>query len=151
MIKCSVLVLGATLLAASVGGFVAAPLLADAAPVETTLRFEKTVEYQVDVPIPLEAKVGAVRIFTVEFRPGKGGTRSAPLRVVFDGENVGPDEWFVHFKVDLLDDAGAVLESGQARQKYNVRIEKAQVHLRVENRVLSQVRKARIRITAEMD
>jgi len=96
--------------------------------------------------------VGAVRILTVEFRPGKTGRRSTPLLAVFDGENVGPDEWFVRFKVDLLDHSGAILATGQIRRKYKVKVEEAQMDLyRVENEVLSQVRKAKIRITAEMD
>src|ERR1041384_2100453 len=82
---------------------------------EGSLRFEKTVPWQTGKLIPLDAKVGPVRVAKVSFSDaGKGGGSGAgaiverlrgggasdtqsTLRASFDGENPSEEEWVVTY------------------------------------------------------
>jgi hypothetical protein len=94
---------------------------------ESSLRAERTVDYKTSKAVDLTAKVGPVKITSVEFSKlgrgyghggiaGKmrgGGTLSevsTTLRAHFLAENPSPDEWEVTFTLEYLDKAGKVIE-----------------------------------------
>jgi len=94
---------------------------------ERSLRFEKTVDYQLGKLIELNATVGPVRIAKVEFSQPEGvsmkdsivgrirGGGGSPetqgmFRAGFDSENPEEDEWVVTYTLDLLDDQGRLID-----------------------------------------
>jgi hypothetical protein len=102
-------------------------LVAASAAQESSLRAERTVDYKVSKGFDLGAKVGPVRIQTVEFsnlgrhggrsgigarmRPGGSDSEvSTMLRAHFLAENPSSDEWEVTFTIEYLDKAGKVIE-----------------------------------------
>ena len=117
-----------------------------AATPEPTLRFEQVVTYKSGEPIALDARVGTVRISSITFKPG------TPLRAVFAGENVGPDDWIVRFTVDLIDEAGKTIQSRAKTWEYNVKADDVPILFSfIRKDVLPQIKQARIRILAELD
>jgi hypothetical protein len=102
-------------------------LVAGGAAQESSLRAERTIDYKTTKGFTLDAKVGPVRIQTVEFSNlGRGGGRSGigarmrpggsdsevstTLRAHFLAENPSGDEWEVTFTIEYLDKAGKVIE-----------------------------------------
>lgn len=96
---------------------------------ERSLRFEKTVDYQLGKLIELNATVGPVRVSNVEFsepegggsvkdsivgriRGGGGGSSETQgtIRAGFDTENPEEDEWVVTYTLDLLDGKGKLID-----------------------------------------
>ncbi|HVG10022.1 MAG TPA: hypothetical protein VNM67_20135 [Thermoanaerobaculia bacterium] len=95
---------------------------------ERSLRFEKTVDYQLGKLIELNTTVGPVRITKVEFsqpegasvkesivgriRGGSGGSSETQgtFRASFDTENPEEDEWVVTYTLDLLDSKGKLID-----------------------------------------
>lgn len=94
---------------------------------ERSLRFEKTVDYQLGKLIELNATVGPVRIAKVEFSQPEGGSMKDSIvgrirggggssetqgtfRAGFDSENPEEDEWVVTYTLDLLDDKGRLID-----------------------------------------
>lgn len=93
---------------------------------ESSLRAERTVEYRLSKAADLGAKVGPVRIASVEFsnlgrgygkggiggrmRPSSGSEVSTTIRAHFLAENPSSDEWEVAFTLEFLDKSGKVIE-----------------------------------------
>ena len=95
---------------------------------ERSLRFEKTVDYQLGKLIELNATVGPVRVSKVEFSQPEGGSvkdsivgrirgggggsseTQATIRAGFDSENPEEDEWVVTYTLDLLDSKGKLID-----------------------------------------
>lgn len=95
---------------------------------ERSLRFEKTVDYQLGKLIDLNATVGPVRVSKVEFSQPEGGSvkdsivgrirgggggsseTQATIRAGFDTENPEEDEWVVTYTLDLLDSRGKLID-----------------------------------------
>ncbi|HET9227193.1 MAG TPA: hypothetical protein VFR31_11030 [Thermoanaerobaculia bacterium] len=95
---------------------------------ERSLRFEKTVDYQLGKLIELNAAVGPVKVAKVELsqpedgsmkdsivgriRGGGGGSTEthATIRASFDSENPEEDEWVVTYTLDLLDSNGKLID-----------------------------------------
>lgn len=115
----------AALIAAfAVGTFI---LMTTAAAQDSSLRAERTLDYKTGKGFPLEAKVGPVKIDSVEFsnlgrnhgrsgisakmRPsGSSSEVSTTIRAHFLAENPSSDEWEVTFTMEFLDKAGKVIE-----------------------------------------
>ena len=103
-------------------------LSAAASAQERSLRFEKTVDYQLGKLIPLNATVGPVRVAKVELSQPEGGSMKesimgkvrggggasaethATIRASFDSENPEEDEWVVTYTLDLLDSKGKLID-----------------------------------------
>jgi hypothetical protein len=95
---------------------------------ERSLRFEKTVDYQLGKLIELNATVGPVRVSKVEFSEPEGGSvkdsivgrirgggggsseTQGTIRAGFDTENPEEDEWVVTYTLDLLDSKGKLID-----------------------------------------
>lgn len=95
---------------------------------ERSLRFEKTVDYQLGKLIELNTTVGPVRISKVEFSQPEGGSvkdsivgrirgggggsseTQATIRAGFDSENPEEDEWVVTYTLDFLDSKGKLID-----------------------------------------
>jgi hypothetical protein len=95
---------------------------------ERSLRFEKTVDYQLGKLIELNATVGPVRVSKVEFSEPEGGSvkdsivgrirgggggsseTQGTIRAGFDTENPEEDEWVVTYTLDLLDSRGKLID-----------------------------------------
>lgn len=101
--------------------------MASAAAQDSSLRAERTLDYKTGKGAPLEAKVGPVKIDSVEFsnlgrgharsgiagkmRPGGSSSEvSTTIRAHFLAENPSTDEWEVTFTMEFLDKAGKVIE-----------------------------------------
>jgi len=101
--------------------------LAVASAQERSLRFEKTVDYQLGKLIPLNATVGPVRVAKVELSQPEGGSMKdsilgkvrggggsaethATVRAAFDSENPDEEEWVVTYTLDLLDRKGKLID-----------------------------------------
>ena len=94
---------------------------------ERSLRFEKTVDWQLGKLIDLNATVGPVRVSKVELSQPEGGSMKdsivgrirggggspetqATIRAAFDTENPEEDEWVVTYTLDLLDSKGNLID-----------------------------------------
>lgn len=96
---------------------------------ERSLRFEKTVDYQLGKLIELNATVGPVRVAKVQLSQPEGGSvkdsivgrirggagggsaeTHATIRASFDSENPEEDEWVVTYTLDLLDSKGKLID-----------------------------------------
>lgn len=95
---------------------------------ERSLRFEKTVDYQLGKLIELNAAVGPVKVAKVELSQPEGGSMKdsivgrirgggggssethATIRASFDSENPEEDEWVVTYTLDLLDSQGKLID-----------------------------------------
>jgi hypothetical protein len=102
-------------------------VIATAAAQDSSLRAERTVDYRTGKGFPLDAKVGPVKIDSVEFtnlgrnygrggfsakmRPGGTNSEvSTTIRAHFLAENPSSDEWEVTFVLEFLDKGGKVIE-----------------------------------------
>lgn len=100
--------------------------MASATAQESSLRAERTLDYKTGKAFDLTAKIGPVKIESVEFsnmgrgyghggiagkmRPGTLSEVSTTLRAHFLAENPSSDEWQVTFTMEYLDKAGKVIE-----------------------------------------
>ena len=102
-------------------------LVTAAAAQDSSLRAERTLDYKTGKGVPLDAKVGPVKVDSVEFsnlgrnhgrggiaskmRPGGSNSEvSTTIRAHFLAENPSSDEWEVTFTMEFLDKAGKVIE-----------------------------------------
>jgi hypothetical protein len=93
---------------------------------ESSLRFEKTIDFKTAKAADLTAKVGPIRVSSVEFsnlgrgfghggfagkmRPGTLSEVSTTLRAHFLAENPSSDEWEITFTLEYLDKNGKTIE-----------------------------------------
>jgi hypothetical protein len=137
---------------------------------ERSLRFEKTVDWQLGKLIELNATVGPVRVGKVEFsqpeggsvkesivgriRGGGGGGSSetqAMVRASFDSENPGEDEWVVTYTLDLLDSKGRLIDRIVGSEGLEGEAKVVQVEQSTLKYVLPFIDKVKIRLEARFD
>jgi hypothetical protein len=106
----------------------ACALSATSAPAqERRLKFEKTIPYQLDKTVSLQAQVGAARVNTVELsRPTGGGSvgesiaarirgggasdTQATIRAAFEVEQPEDADWHVTFTLEFTDRQGKLID-----------------------------------------
>jgi len=142
--------------------------LAPAAPAGAeeprSLRFEKTVPYQTDRLIDLNATVGPMRVAKVEFSQGGGGSivdrirsgggspdTQTNLRATFDAENPQEDEWVVTFTLDFLDREGKLIDRATGHEGLEGETKVVKVDHSILTYVLPMIDKVLIRMEARLD
>ena len=135
---------------------------------ERSLRFEKTVDYQLGKLIELNATVGPVRIARVELSQPEGGSMKdsivgrirggggssetqGTLRAGFDSENPEEDEWVVTYTLDLLDDKGLLIDRIVKSEGLEGEARVVNVDHAILKYVLPFVAKVKIRLEARYD
>jgi hypothetical protein len=134
---------------------------------ERSLRFEKTVDWQLGKPIVLNATVGPVRIASVEFRkgePGGGGPGGAILgklrgasetqatvTAAFDTENPSADEWVVTYTVDFLDAKGKLIDRASGKEQFEGEADVYRLDHAILEYVLPFVDRVKVRLEAKYD
>jgi hypothetical protein len=136
---------------------------------ERSLRFEKTVDYQLGKLIDLNATVGPVRVSKVEFSQPEGGSvkesivgrirgggggsseTQATIRAGFDSENPEEDEWVVTYALDLLDSKGKLIDRIVGSQGLEGEAKVVNVDQGTLKYVLPFVDKVKIRLEARYD
>ncbi|HVF62188.1 MAG TPA: hypothetical protein VNJ70_20445 [Thermoanaerobaculia bacterium] len=134
---------------------------------ERSLRFEKTVDWQLGKPIALNATVGPVRVASVEFRkgePGGGGPGGAILgrlrgaseteatvTAAFDTENPSADEWVVTYTVDFLDAKGKLIDRASGKEEFEGEADVYRLDHAILEYVLPFVDRVKVRLEAKYD
>jgi hypothetical protein len=132
---------------------------------EGSLRFERTVAFQADKRIELGARVGPVRVATLELSAGGGGgvrdsilsrvrgggDTSTALRASFDTENPTADEWVVTYTLEFLDRQGKLIDRASKSEGF----EGEAAVLRLDHSILTYVvpliDKVKVRLEARLD
>ena len=156
-------------LAMTVALLAALAVTAASAQESRSLRFEKTVDYQLGKLIDLNATVGPVRVSKVELsqpeggsvkdsilgrvRGGGGGSAEthATIRAGFDSENPEEDEWVVTYTLDFLDSKGKLIDRVVKSQGLEGEARVVEVDCSTLKYVLPFVDKVKIRLEAEYD
>ena len=136
---------------------------------ERSLRFEKTVDYQLGKLIDLNATVGPVRVSKVELSQPEGGSvkdsivgrirgggggsseTQATIRAGFDSENPEEDEWVVTYTLDLLDSRGKLIDRVVKSEGLEGEAKVVNVDHAILKYVLPFVDKVKIRLEARYD
>ena len=134
-----------------------------------SLRFEKTVDYQLGKLIDLNTTVGPVRISKLEISQpesvsvkesivgrmrGDGGSSSethATIRASFDSENPEEDEWVVTYTLDFLDSKGRLIDRVVKSQGLEGEAKVVEVDHSILKYVLPFIDKVKIRLEAKYD
>lgn len=134
-----------------------------------SLRFEKTVDYQLGKLIDLNTTVGPVRISKLELsqpeggsvkdsivgriRGGGGGSAEthATIRASFDSENPEEDEWVVTYTLDFLDSKGKLIDRVVKSQGLEGEAKVVEVDHSTLKYVLPFIDKVKIRLEARYD
>ena len=130
-----------------------------------SLRFEKTVGYQTDKLIDLNATVGPVRVAKMEFsQPSGGGSivdrlRSAggpsatesTIRASFDAETPEEEEWVVTFTLDFLDKQGKLIDRAVGKQGLEGEAEVVKVDHHILTYVLPMIDRVEVKLEARLD
>jgi hypothetical protein len=137
---------------------------------EGSLRFEKTVSWQTGKLIPLDAKVGPVRVAKVSFEnAGKGGGGGAgaivgrlrggggpsdtetTLRASFDGENPAEEEWVVTYTLEFLDRDGRLIDRASKSTGYEGEAKVYELDHPILDYVVPMISRVRIKLEARLD
>lgn len=134
---------------------------------ERSLRFEKTVDWQLGKLINLNATVGPVKVAKVEFAQPEGGSvkdsivgrirgggsseTQATVRASFDSENPEEDEWVVTYTLDLLDSKGRLIDRIVKSEGLEGEAEVVQIDHSTLKYVLPFISKVKIRLEARFD
>jgi hypothetical protein len=136
------------------------------APEPRSQRFEKTVRYQTDKLIDLNATVGRVRVAKVEFSQPSGGSGSivdrlrsgggssethSTLRAAFDAENPEEDEWVVTFTLDFLDSKGRLIDRAVGKEGLEGEAQVIKVDHQILTYVLPMIDRVEIKLEARLD
>lgn len=135
-----------------------------------SLRFEKTVDYQLGKLIDLNTTVGPVRISKLELsqpegggsvkdsivgriRGGGGGSAEthATIRASFDSENPDEDEWVVTYTLDFLDSKGRLIDRAVRSQGLEGEARVVEVDHSTLKYVLPFIDQVKIRLEARYD
>ena len=129
-----------------------------------SLRFEKTISYQTDRLIDLNATAGPVRVAKVEFSQGGGGSivdrirsggspseTQTNLRATFDAENPQEDEWVITFTLDFLDSQGKLIDRATGHESLEGEALVVKVDHPILTYVLPMIDKVLIRMEARLD
>lgn len=156
-------------LAMTVALLAALAVTAASAQESRSLRFEKTVDYQLGKLIDLNAVVGPVRVSKVELsqpeggsvkdsilgrvRGGGGGSAEthATIRASFDSENPEEDEWVVTYTLDFLDSKGKLIDRVVASEGLEGEAKVVEVDGSTLKYVLPFIDKVKIRLEARYD
>jgi hypothetical protein len=142
-------------------------LMATAAAQDSSLRAERTVEYRTSKGFPLDAKVGPVKIDSVEFsnlgrgygrggiggkmRPGSTSEVSTTLRAHFLAENPSSDEWEVTFVLEFLDKAGKVIERTTKKSSWEGEAKPFDFDHEILEYVLPMIAQVRVKLEGRLD
>lgn len=145
-------------------------LVLPASAQERSLRFEKTVDWQLGKLIELNATVGPVRVGKVEFAQPEGGSvkdsivgrirggggggsaeTQATVRASFDSENPEEDEWVVTYTLDLLDSKGRLIDRIVKSEGLEGEAKVVQIDHSTLKYVLPFIDKVKIRLEARFD
>lgn len=135
---------------------------------ERSLRFEKTVDWQLGKLIPLNATVGPVKVAKVELAQPEGGSMKdtivgrirgeggspetrALIRASFDSENPEDEEWVVTYTLDLLDSKGKLIDRIEGSEGLEGEAEVVKVEGSTLKYVLPFISKVKIRLEARFD
>lgn len=134
-----------------------------------SLRFEKTVDYQLGKLIDLNTTVGPVRIAKLELSQPEGGSvkdsimgrmrgggggspeTHATIRASFDSENPEEDEWVVTYTLDFLDAKGKLIDRVVKSQGLEGEAKVVEVDHSTLKYVLPFIDKVKIRLEARYD
>ena len=134
---------------------------------ERSLRFEKTVDWQLGKPIALNATVGPVRVASVEFRKGEAGgggpggailgrlrgasETEATVTAAFDTENPSADEWVVTYTLDFLDAKGKLIDRASGKEQFEGEADVYRLDHAILEYVLPFVDRVKVRLEAKYD
>lgn len=132
---------------------------------ERSLHAERTVDFVLGKALPLDARVGEVRIQTVEFidrgRTSAGGlgglvgssipATSTTLRTHVLAENPTVDEWEVTFTVEFLDRAGAVIDRATKKSSWEGEAKPSDLDHPLLRYVVPLIAQVRIKMEARLD
>jgi hypothetical protein len=127
-----------------------------------SLRFEKTVDWQLDKRIALDATVGPVKVKSVEFGKGGGGggvvgrlrgpsETEVGLRASFDTENPSPEEWVVTYTIDFLDSKGKLIDRASGRKGFEGEAGTYRLEHAILEYVLPFIDRVKVRLEARLD
>ncbi|HVR98819.1 MAG TPA: hypothetical protein VMW27_19530 [Thermoanaerobaculia bacterium] len=157
--KILVLLLGLALLTAAVSS----------AAEEGSLRFQKTVPYKLGKLVELNAKVGPVRVDSIEFsqpkdgggpaasivgriRGGGGSSETqATIRAAFDTQNPNEDEWVVTYTLDFLDRDGKLIDRVTKSEGFEGEAKVYNLDHQILEYVLPMIHRVEIRLEARYD
>lgn len=147
-------------------GALAAPVLAAEGE---SLRFEKTVPYEVGKRLDLGAVVGPVRVNSVRFenlgRGGGGGgsivgrlrgggsssDTETTLRASFDSENPREEEWVVTYTIELLDKKGKLIDRGARNEGFEGEADTVKLDHPILEYVVPMIERVRVKLEARLD
>lgn len=134
---------------------------------ERSLRFEKTVDWQLGKPIALNATVGPVRVASVELRKGEAGgggpggailgrlrgasETEATITAAFDTENPSADEWVVTYTLDFLDAKGKLIDRASGKEQFEGEADVYRLDHAILEYVLPFVDRVKVRLEAKYD
>ncbi len=134
-----------------------------AAQPQGSLRFEKTVPWQLDKRLPLNATIGPVRVASVEFSKGGAGggallgrlrgasDTEAGLRAAFETENPSADEWVVTYTLDFLDAKGKLIDRVSGKKGFEGEADTYRLDHAILEYVLPFIDRVKVRLEARLD
>jgi hypothetical protein len=157
-------------LMAILAAFLAAPALAAEGDTGGSLRFEKTVPFDVGRRLDLGAQVGPVRVSSVQFenlgRGGGGGgsivgrlrgaaggpsDTQTTLRASFDSENPRDEEWVVTYTIELLDKKGKLIDRGSRNESFEGEADTVKLDHPILDYVVPMIDRVRVKLEARLD
>ena len=133
---------------------------------ESSLRFETTLPFADGKRMPLDAKVGPVRVTSATFSVPQRGSgdktlvgriRGVPtetqslVRLMLGAENPEVSEWEVTITVELLDDKGTLIERFSKTASLEAEAKTVAVEHPLLTYVIPSVAKANLRLEARLD
>lgn len=140
-----------------------------ASAAEPSLRFETTVPFSEGKRVPLDGKVGPVRVTAAIFSVPERGTSESGLmgrirgelqgptetqslvRLRLEAENAEVEEWKVSVTVELLDAKGALIDRFSGSESLEAEAKTFYVEHPVLTYVLPSIAKATVRLQAKRD
>lgn len=134
---------------------------------DSSLRAERTVDWKIAKAAELSAKVGPVRIESVEFsnlgkgygkggiagrmRPGSSSEASTTLRAHFVAENPSSDEWEVTFSLEFLDKNGKIIEKVTKKNSWEGEAKPYDLDHEILEYVVPLIAQVRIKLEGRLD
>lgn len=128
------------------------------------LRFEKTVDFQLDRLVELGALVGPVKVRSIELtRGGSGGGVMGRLRggsasetqtgltAAFDTENPSEDEWVVTYTLEFLDSKGKLIDRVSGKEGFEGEADVYRLNHSILEYVVPMIDKVKVRLEARYD
>lgn len=152
----------AVVLAATLGGVAAGAQ-------ESSLRFERTVDYRTGRAQDLKARVGPIRVDSVEFRDlgrgsagggiagrfrGPGGSASeasTTIRGHFLAENPTDEEWEIAFTLEFLDRDGKLIDRVTKRATWEGEAKPYDFDHQILEYVVPAIAQVRIKLEGRLD